>query len=177
MVIPCPSPKITVARVVWLLGLVTALVGCASSPVSGTPPPPSSSTSGKAASTAAAGTSSFAPSSTASTAPAESTPSIAAGGTHPVDANKQSEIILRHTDALQKAGDENRCDAEVERVRAALAADPGFTDADLERNARVYDTKDKGPMPYPSPGTACAIFGRVRALQGAINDRRNYRAK
>ena len=94
-----------------------------------------------------------------------------------MDANKQSDIIRRHTEALQKAGDENRCDAEVERVRAALAADPGFTDADLEQNLREYDTKGKGPMPYPSPGTACAIFGRVRALGGAIEDRRNYRAR
>ena len=94
-----------------------------------------------------------------------------------MDANKQAEIIRRHTEALQKAGDENRCDAEVEHVQAALAADPSFTDADLEKNLREYDTKGKGPMPYPSPGTACAIFGRVRALQGAIEDRRNHRAK
>jgi hypothetical protein len=94
-----------------------------------------------------------------------------------VDASKQAEIIQRHTEALQKAGDENRCDAEVERVRTALAADPGFTDADLEQNLRDYDTKGKGPMPYPSPGTACAIFGRVRALGGAIEDRRGNRVK
>lgn len=49
----------------------------------------------------------------------------------------------------------------------------GFTDADLEQNARDYDIKGKGPMPYPSLGTACAVFGRVRALGGAINDRKS----
>ncbi len=77
-----------------------------------------------------------------------------------------------HLAALHAAGEAGRCDAEIERVRRALAADPALSDADLARERAARETASKGSMPYPAPGTACAVFGIQRALDGAIQDRR-----
>lgn len=80
-------------------------------------------------------------------------------------------IVMPLVADLHRAGDERRCDPEVERVRKALADDKRLTDEDLlaERDSRDY--RGKGGMPYPSPGTACGIFGIFRALEGALADR------
>ena len=71
--------------------------------------------------------------------------------------------------ALHAAGDAGRCDAEVERVRGALVGDAGLTLDELRREAQKREIH--GSMPYPSPGTACALFGIQRALAGAISER------
>jgi hypothetical protein len=85
---------------------------------------------------------------------------------------ERSDLIAGHLDALHKAGDANDCKTAQERIRASLAADRRFSDQDLERERDSREYRGKGSMPSPSPGTACAIFGIVGALEGAINDRR-----
>lgn len=72
---------------------------------------------------------------------------------------------------LHRAGDERRCDPAVQRVRKVLAEDRRLTDADLLAAKDARDYRGKGSMPYPSPGTACAIFGIYQALEGALADR------
>jgi hypothetical protein len=72
---------------------------------------------------------------------------------------------------LHAAGDAARCDAEIERVARDLAADRRFSDADLTRERALRDTTNTGSMPYPSPGTACSLFGIQKALQQAIDQR------
>lgn len=72
---------------------------------------------------------------------------------------------------LHRAGDEHRCNPEVQRARKALAEDQRLTDADLLAAKDAHDYRGKGRMPYPSPGTACAIFGIYQALEEALADR------
>lgn len=81
------------------------------------------------------------------------------------------KIVAPLVAALHRAGDESRCDPEVQRARKALAEDRRLTDEDLRAAKDARDYRGKGRMPYPSPGTACAIFGIHRALEGALEDR------
>jgi hypothetical protein len=71
---------------------------------------------------------------------------------------------------LSDAGNAKRCDEAVQRVRRALAADKRLSDAQLQAEIDHFE-RVKGTMPYPSPGTACALFGFQRALRGALADR------
>jgi hypothetical protein len=87
-------------------------------------------------------------------------------------AKDPSEVVAAYADALDKAGTAGSCDDEKRHVKSALIDDPRLSDADLERERDARDYRGKGPMPYPSPGTACAIFGIVSALKDAINERR-----
>lgn len=76
-----------------------------------------------------------------------------------------------HLARLQSAGDDGRCEAETLEVRRALAADRDLSDAELAAERKARDTSGRGSMPYPSRGTACAIFGIQKALDGALQDR------
>jgi hypothetical protein len=83
-----------------------------------------------------------------------------------------SEIVAAYAAALDKAGTAGSCDDEKRQVKSALVDDTRLSDADLEQERGARDYRGKGSMPYPSPGTACAIFGIVSALEDAINERR-----
>lgn len=72
---------------------------------------------------------------------------------------------------LHAAGDAGRCDAEVSNVARDLAADKSLSTAELRAESKRRDTTNKGSMPYPSPGTSCAIFGIQTALKRAIDTR------
>jgi hypothetical protein len=103
-------------------------------------------------------------------------PSAAPASTNPPSATPAaktpSDVVTAYADALNNAGTLGSCDDEKRRVKSALIEDPRLSDADLERERDARDYRGKGSMPYPSPGTACAIFGIVSALEDAINERR-----
>jgi hypothetical protein len=79
--------------------------------------------------------------------------------------------MSEHLEALHRAGDGDRCDAEVLRVRNALRDDRRLSDAQLRAELEARDYRGRGSMPYPTKGTACAVFGIVDALEGALADR------
>ncbi len=90
------------------------------------------------------------------------------------------ELESEHLKRLTTAGDKDECRVEMAKIRAELAHDASFGDADLVRYRDGRDIKPEPggpPMPYPSPGTACAIFGIVRLIEGAVNDRRHARGQ
>jgi hypothetical protein len=109
------------------------------------------------------------PTTASSAAPPPAGPSAAASAAPSVEA-----ILQAHRSSLSQAGDHQQCDGAVDRVRAALAADTRVGDEDMQQEIDRYE-RIKGPMPYPSPGTACAIFGFQRALAGALAERRAKR--
>ncbi|MBN1608175.1 MAG: hypothetical protein JW940_16195 [Polyangiaceae bacterium] len=75
---------------------------------------------------------------------------------------------------LREAGDQGHCDQAQERVRKAMAADARLTDRDLQTEIARFE-KVRGAMPYPSPGTACSLFGLQSAARGALDDRKAAR--
>jgi hypothetical protein len=72
---------------------------------------------------------------------------------------------------LSEAGDRDKCDDAVKRVGRAMAIDARISDSDIQAEIDLYE-KVKGPMPYPSPGTACALFGFQDAAHAALQQRR-----
>ena len=81
------------------------------------------------------------------------------------------DLFAAALERLHEAGDTGRCRAEMGQLRREFARDVRLTDADLAAERRGRDTRGTGPMPYPSAGTACAIFGIQTVLEGAVNDR------
>ena len=81
------------------------------------------------------------------------------------------KAILAYKHELSEAGDRDKCAAAVERVGRAMADDSRLSDADIQAEIDGYE-KAKGPMPYPSPGTACALFGFQEAAHAALQQRR-----
>jgi hypothetical protein len=79
--------------------------------------------------------------------------------------------IDQHLSRLHEAHDSRSCEAAVNEVRSSLAHDQAYSDQDLLDELRARNTAGTGPMPYPSPDTACAIFGIQTALRGALEDR------
>lgn len=96
------------------------------------------------------------------------TPSITASPSPTVGSS--DSVLTHYKKQLDEAGARGDCDAEVARVRAALKQDPRVTDQDLQQAIDQFE-KVKGPMPYPSPATACAVFGFQKAARGAVADR------
>ena len=83
----------------------------------------------------------------------------------------QSAFVSYHL-RLSEAGDRGECAAETERVRAAMASDPRISDADLRAEIDHFESvRVKGPMPYPSRGTACSLWGFQKAARAALKDR------
>jgi len=72
---------------------------------------------------------------------------------------------------LSEAGDRDKCEAAVKRVGRAMAIDSRLSDASIQAEIDLYE-KHKGPMPYPSPGTACALWGFQEAAHAALQQRR-----
>lgn len=92
------------------------------------------------------------------------------------------DVIAAAQRRLHEAGDHRRCRDEMAALRAEFAADVRFSDADLEAAFEAHDPTtlghgdDKhGPMPYPTEGTACSLFGLPPVLHGALNDRAGAR--
>ncbi|HEU4888851.1 MAG TPA: hypothetical protein VFV49_13275 [Thermoanaerobaculia bacterium] len=84
---------------------------------------------------------------------------------------KAQAALLAYKKELTGAGDRDQCDAAVKRVTRAMTADSRLSDADIQAEIDLYE-KVKGPMPYPSPGTACALFGFQEAAHAALDERR-----
>src|SRR5215213_4520635 len=82
------------------------------------------------------------------------------------------KAILTYKCELSEAGDRDKCDAAVKRVGHAMAIDSRLSDAAIQAEIDRYE-KVKGPMPYPSPGTACALFGFQDAAHAALQQRRS----
>ena len=80
------------------------------------------------------------------------------------------EALASYVRELDQAGTASRCDEAEERVGKAMAVDARLSDAQLQAEIDHYETV-KGPMPSPSPGTACAIFGFQKALHTALYER------
>ena len=65
----------------------------------------------------------------------------------------------------------SRCAAAVQRVGRAMASDSRLSTASIQAEIDLYE-KTKGPIPYPSEGTACALFGFQEAAHVALHERR-----
>ncbi len=109
-------------------------------------------------------------------APPPSAEPTAAPSAPPPDAKRsKSQREYDYLARLHEAGDKRECRAEMAKIRAEWAADTDFSDSDLERIYASRDVHTDGPMPYPSAGTSCAIFGIQQILHGALNDRARAR--
>jgi hypothetical protein len=134
---------------------------------------PASADGAAVPSDAPTGPTASAPGSVASeSAPPSAAPTVATASPSTPDA-----VMSRYNDRLHDAGDHGRCDEETNAVSSDLARDTKLSDADLTRELKLRDTTNSGPMPYPSPGTACAIFGIQKALHRAIDERGAARSK
>ena len=81
------------------------------------------------------------------------------------------KAILAYKNQLSEAGDRYKCEAAVKRVGRAMTIDSRLSDASIQAEIDLYE-KVKGPMPYPSLGTACALFGFQDAAHAALQQRR-----
>jgi hypothetical protein len=79
--------------------------------------------------------------------------------------------LLAYKRDLHQAGDRNECEAAVQRVSRAMATDARLSDAAIQAEIDHFE-KVKGPMPYPTPGTACSLFGFQEAAHAALDQRR-----
>jgi hypothetical protein len=68
-------------------------------------------------------------------------------------------------------GDRDKCMAAVERVGRAMAVDSRLSDASIQAEIDLYE-KHKGPIPYPTPESACTLFGFQEAAHAALQQRR-----
>lgn len=73
--------------------------------------------------------------------------------------------------ALTDGGDRGQCEQAKAQVRAAMAKDERLSSEEIQAEINRYE-RVTGPMPYPSPGTACSVFGFPDAAKGALKDRR-----
>lgn len=81
------------------------------------------------------------------------------------------QALLDYKNELHEAGDASRCDDAVARVQQAMARDGRLSDAQLQAEIDHFE-RVKGSMPYPTPGTACSIFGFQKALHEALAERK-----
>jgi hypothetical protein len=72
--------------------------------------------------------------------------------------------------ALTDGGDKGQCEQAVAQVRAAMAKDERLSSEKIRAEINRYE-RVTGPMPYPSPGTACCVFGFPETAKGALEDR------
>ena len=75
---------------------------------------------------------------------------------------------------LSEAGDRDKCDEAVRRVARAMEIDARLSDVDIQAEIELWE-RVKGPMPYPTPGTACSLFGFQEAAHAALVERRKKR--
>ncbi len=75
--------------------------------------------------------------------------------------------VLAYKRELRRAGDRDDCKAAVERVTGTMTSDPRLSDAAIQAEIDRYE-KVKGTMPYPTRGTACALFGFQEAAHAAL---------
>jgi hypothetical protein len=91
----------------------------------------------------------------------------------PATAGEVAEAaIFTYKRELSEAGDRDKCKEAMERLRRAMTFDARLADADIQAEIDLYE-KHKGPMPYPSPGTACSLFGFQEVAHAALAERRN----
>ncbi|MFO0617144.1 MAG: hypothetical protein U0414_31395 [Polyangiaceae bacterium] len=95
----------------------------------------------------------------------------------PLGAADRQARMDGYTLRLHRAGSANHCDEEVGEVGRDLASDDQLSDEDLDRESKARDTTNKGNLPHPDSGTACAIFGVQRALSSALAARADARAR
>jgi hypothetical protein len=84
--------------------------------------------------------------------------------------------IRAYKPELFEAGDRDQCHEALKRVGRAMTIDARISDVDIQAEIDLYE-KVKGPMPYPSPGTACELFGFQEAAHAALEERRKKRAR
>jgi hypothetical protein len=87
----------------------------------------------------------------------------------PLSATEKAILVYEYE--LSDAGDRHECKAAVERVGRAMAIDSRLSDASIQAEIDGYE-RARGPMPYPSPGTACMLFGFQEAAHAALQQRR-----
>ena len=90
------------------------------------------------------------------------------------DARPAQTALLAYKRELYEAGDLGHCDQTKERVRKAMGADTRLTDADIRAEIAHFEQVRRS-VPYPSPGTACSLFGFRSAARGALDDRKAAR--
>jgi hypothetical protein len=84
------------------------------------------------------------------------------------------QALVDYKNELHEAGDASRCDEVVARVQQTIARDARLSDVQLQAEIDHFE-RVKGTMPYPTPGTACSIFGFQKALHGALAERNRGR--
>ena len=89
---------------------------------------------------------------------------------------RTNDVFLAHKAFLGAEGDARRCDPAVARVTREMAEDARLAEEDLQGEIDRFESV-KGAMPYPSPGTACSLFGFQQALKGALDLRKGKRQK
>lgn len=84
---------------------------------------------------------------------------------------------------LSEAGDRDageggwdNCNEAVNRVARAMEIDARLSDVDIQAEIDLWE-RVKGPMPYPTSGTACALFGFQEAAHAALDERRRKRVR
>jgi hypothetical protein len=105
------------------------------------------------------------------TMPTASTPSAAPESTPA----SPEQAMLDYKNELYEAGEASRCEEAVARIQQAMARDTRFSDAQLQAEIDHFE-RVKGTMPYPTPGTACSIFGFQKVLHGALAERKRGRS-
>lgn len=178
---PLPGVVTCMKAIVRMLRMTTLSVGAVAcgtaaapqaAPVESVPATPSAAVGGReqpaATSTVAVSTVSVpegAPAmptaSTASAAP-ESTPT------------SSERALIDYDKELYEAGEASRCEEAVARMQQTMARDTRLTDAQIQAEIDHFE-RVKRSMPYPSPGTACSIFGFQKVLHGALAERRRVR--
>lgn len=81
-------------------------------------------------------------------------------------------VLDQYKIELREAGDRGQCDEATARVREALLNDLCVSDADLQAEIDDFE-KVKGPMAYPSPGTACSLFGFQTVAHEVLEQRKS----
>ena len=74
-------------------------------------------------------------------------------------------------DQDDREGGRDNCYEAVNRVARAMEIDARLSDADIQAEIDLWE-RVKGSMPYPTHGTACALFGFQQAAHAALDERR-----
>jgi hypothetical protein len=85
------------------------------------------------------------------------------------------QAMVDYKNELYEAGEASRCDEVVARMQQTMARDTRLADAQIQAEIDHFE-RVKGSMPYPTPGTACSIFGFQKVLHGALAERRRGRS-